>query len=172
MNWLFGDRYPAISELLLDIRECCIFHLVEGKPVRLKWSVGPQDISEFIAFVPDPIERRVIEHIGGTDQLSVADLEPEAEDTGRAVKTGAVGIRKADRHEGSMMGAAHPSGYYEGDGEGLKDLAHCGQAALPPHDHDRIIFADIFSGDQAETLRACRSSDQAIFPLHILDNIA
>lgn len=64
---LFRDGSPAALELFLNGRERRILHLIERKPVRLKWSVCPKDISKFIAFVSDPIESWVIEHIGGTD---------------------------------------------------------------------------------------------------------
>ena len=118
--------------------------------MRLEGSVCAQDIGKLVALVADAIECRVVEHIGRADQLPVADLEPEAENPRGAVEPGAVCIGQADGHEGPVI----PPGDDEGNGEGVQDLADRGEAALPPHDHDRVVLAHVLAGDQAEALGA------------------
>jgi hypothetical protein len=98
------------------------------------------------------IEPDIIKHICRTNEPAIINLETHTNDPGRAVKPGTVGIAQSDRHERAMMGSPHPPGNKDRYAERFDHFTDSGKTALGTDNHNRIIFTNVTSRNQTQTL--------------------
>lgn len=160
--------FPAIPQFFHDDGQGGILHFVHGQAMRFKGAVAAHVVGDDIAQPPSLVKAGIVKEVARSHEVAVGHLEAKGNDPGWAVEATGIGLEDRDRHEGAVVGAAHPAGHNVGHGKGFQDFPHGGKLALGADNTDGVVFAYILAGNQGQAFGGGDGGDVPVLAVNCL----